>query len=278
MITSVTLGNNQLTGAQVFCTAIRNAGFPGVAYTRTKRGGYQGSKLVTPTFVGYKIELEWKIIGVSFSDLATQRENFINALGLVHSQGSQTLIIAKSNGIQVQADVKAIDVTADLDTDNLLATNVLTEMEIEYPLLQSTQQNSQDVLIFSGGGVGVPMKIPMDMSVGGTNLVTITNNGNYAAYPVFTLVGKLTNPAFTNLTTGKQLSLNYSPADNTQSIVIDTYARTVLLQPSGNNGRQYVSGDFWTIAKGNNVLQLGNANQSDSGKVTITWRDAYLGI
>lgn len=264
---------------QIFLQAFNNASFPAATYTRSKRGGYQGSKVVNPTFASYQFVLTVQIVGKSFSDLVIQRDTFFGILGTIHSAGAQTLVITRSDGQMRQLDIKAIQVTGDIAIADMNSSTVQITLEAEYPFLQTYAPKSQDVLIFNGGGISLPMKIPLDFSVGhGSNTsVNITNSGNYAAYPVFTFIGPLTNPSITNNTSGLTLSLAQTLADSAHSIVVDTYLRTVILNPGANNGRQYASGTFWTIPQGAaQSITLGNSNNTDTGKCNILWRDTWL--
>lgn len=278
MIISIFLGSTELTSNNRFVQSIRNMGFPDIDYSTVKKGGFTGKKISPGKFSSYKIVIEWQIVGTSFSDLATQRENFILLLGKIISSGSQTLKINKANGVNIQVDVKAVDVFSDPDAADPLNARVLTEMEAEYPFLRSQTESSSDVFIFSGGGAAIPMVIPLDMSVGGINEATITQNGNYEAYPVFTFVGPLSNPTIANLTTGKTLNINTSLASAGDMLEVDIFLRTAKLLPSGANVRQFVTGDFWTLAVGSNLIHLGSGSFNSVGKCSIKFRDTYLGV
>ncbi len=278
MVTGLTLGGQSLISDQIYLTAFKNGSFPATVYTRSKRGGYQGNKLVTPSFASYQFVLDFTIVGKSFSDLALQRDIFFGILGTIHSAGVQTLIATRSDGTSRQIDIKAISVTGDLTTDDGVSSLVEITLEAEYPFLQSNQPQSQDILIYNGGGMSVPMGVPLDISNNAQTLITVVNNGNYPAYPIFNFVGVLTNPSITNNTTGETLSFSYTLSDSSHSILVDTYQRTVLLLPSGNIGRQYATGVFWTIPVGESTITLGNANQTDGGKCTLTFRDTFLNI
>jgi len=278
MIINVTLGGFQLTSNQILLQGIQNASFPETVYTRSKRGGYQGNKMPTPSFASYQFVLQFQIVGLSFADLNLQRTNFFQILGYIHSAGSQTLILTRSDGKQFQIDIRAIQVTGDYSTDDSNSCIVQVTLLAEYPFLQSAVLQSQDVLIFNGGGMSVPMGVPLNLSNGQSTAITLTNNGNYAAFPVFTFIGKLTNPTITNNATGQTLSINYSLADNTQSLIVDCYQRTAILQPSGNIARQYITGTFWTVPIGPSTITLGNSNTTDGGKCTVTFRDTYLNV
>ena len=278
MITTVRLGGIPLTTSQVFLTDFNNGSFPATVYTRSKKGGYQGNKMPTPTFASYQLVLNFTIVGLTYADLVTQRFYFEQTLGLVHSLGIQTLEIDRSDGSTLQIDIKAIQVTGNISSDDITSAKIQVTLEAEYPFLQNAVPTSQDILIYNGGGMGVPMGVPMDMSVDAATIVPVVNDGNYEAYPTFTFVGPLTHPTLTNNTTGKAISLDYDLATDADSLIIDCYERTVVIEPSGNNGRQYVSGVFWTMPIGPSSITLGSSDLGDAGKVVLQFRDTYLGV
>lgn len=278
MVIGLTLGGQSLIGPQWFLQGFKNGSFPATVYTRSKRGGKNGSKLITPTFASYQFVADFLLVGTSFADLALQRDIFLGILGTVHSAGVQTLIATRSDGTSRQIDIKAIEVTGDITTDDGTSSVIEITLEAEYPFFQGTSPQSIDVMINNGGGFAVPFGIPFDMSAGHSTLVTLNNHGNYAAYPIFTFTGVLTNPTITNNTTGQTLSIAQTLSDNTHQVVVDTYLGTVVLKPSGNIGRQYASGVFWTVPIGISTVTLGNANNTDGGKCTITFRDTFLNI
>lgn len=273
----VLLGGQQLTSDKLYLTAIRNAALSEVVYSTSKRGGFHGKKLSTPSFGSYKFVFEWYITGSSFADLFSQRRTLLGILGKIISDGSQTLQIITDDNLTLQVDVKAFDVTADITADDALLQPLSITFETEYPFLLNAAATSQDILIFNGGGFAVPFAIPFDMSADQSTVVTIINDGNFEAYPTIKFIGTLTTPTITNNTTGEALSLNLSLADSAHWVEIDTFNRTVIDQ-SGNNQRQYVSGTFPTVPIGTSTFTLGNANNSDGGKVSLTFSDTYLGV
>jgi hypothetical protein len=278
MITAIRLGGFPLTTTQVLLQSFNNGSFPATIYSRSKKGGYQGNKMPTPSFASYQLVCNLTVIGLGFSDLVAQRAALFKILGLVHSIGAQTLEIDRSDGTTLQIDIKAIQVTGDYSTDDVTSSQIQVTLEAEYPFLRNAVPTSQDILIYNGGGMGVPMPVPMNMTVGHATIVPIVNDGNYEAYPIFTFVGPLTHPTLTNNTTGDTISLAYDLATSADSLIVDCYERTVVIEPSGNNGRQYISGKFWTIPIGPSSITLGSSNLSDAGKVVLQFADTYLGI
>ncbi len=280
MITRVDLGATQLTNSNRYLQSASNLAFPDIMATIARKASFAGQKVQLGKPGGYKFAMDWLVTGSSFSDLASQRETFIKLLGQLIKDGSYTLKIYKSNSINVQIEIFSVGVSGSVDAKDGATSKVLVDFASEYPFLLSQTENSSDVLVFNGGGMAIPMGLPMDMSAGGSNEATLTSNGNVGAYPTLTFFGPLSNPSIQNVTTGKILSVNYSLASISDYLIIDTFKRTALLysgSPSGINVRQYVSGDFWTLEPGNNLIHLGNSSVT-SGKCTVKWRDHYLGI
>ena len=278
MITGLSLGGIPILSSKVWLTNFNNASFPATVYSKTKRGGYSGTKLVTPQFASYQLVMDLVIIGDTYTDLLAQRKNLFQTLGLIHSLGAQTLIITRSDGVNLQIDIKAVEVTGDMTTDDVTSSKIEVTLSAEYPFLQNAIPQSNDVLLTNGGGIKVPMTLPMPMSGGSIPNVQVINNGNYSAYPIFTFVGPVHHPAIVNQTTGKTLSVAADLATSSDSIVVDTYARSAIILPAGNVGRQYISGDFWTMPIGTSVINLTTTNGGDVGKCIVLFRDTYLGV
>jgi hypothetical protein len=278
MVESITLGSTLLTNANRYCTAINTLSFPTIGSSSAKKGGSSGSKIVQGKPEKLKFSLDWTIVGSSISDLVTQREDFIELLGEILSTGEQTLKISKSNLVDVQIDVHSVSVTGDIKAENKNSTKLLVTFESEYPFLVSQTLYTSTINVINQGGMGIPMGIPMNMGVGGTGAATVSTGGNFEAYPVITFYGPLTSPSITNLTTGKTLNLNITLAASTDYVVIDTFARTALLYPGATNARRYITGDFWTLAKGVNTINIGNPSYTTEGKAVLLYRDHYLNL
>lgn len=141
---------------------------------------------------------------------------------------------------------------------------------------------SESIYIFNGGGMAIPMTIPMDMSGGGGNSTTVTNNGNSESFPTLTFHGPLENPSLTNSTTGQGINILYTLNTQDDYIVIDIKNRTARAYINGSNEpvniKQYVSGDWMTIGSGQNLLALGNANYNATARCVVVFRDTYLGV
>lgn len=277
MITEVSIGSTVLTGTKWGLLSLQ-AGYPGITHTTVNRGNYHGAKIYPGKFTSQQIVSEWIVVGSSYSDLADQREDFRKAVSRLLARGEESMRITKSNGVVLTIPIKAAKLVGDIKSEDGVSGKFLVTFLAEYPFFRSLSQKSSDMAIFSGGGMAIPMGIPMDMSAGGSGEFQVTNEGEYDAFPVFTFQGVLDNPTITNVTTGEQLSLAYSLATEDDSIVVDTYERSAILYPAGNNARQYVSGDFLTIVPGVNALRLTAGSYNEQGVVTVAFYDTYLGV
>lgn len=278
MITAIYLGSSRLDANGRYLTGIKNLSFPESVQSGSRKGGYYGQKLSPVMLGGFRFSTEWTIAADSFSALATAGETFASYLWDIIGSGSQTLKISKSNGIDIQIDVVGVTLTGDVVASDGISRRVLIEFASEYPFLVSQGQITENIYINQAGGMGIPMGIPMDMSVGGTETLSLLNYGNCDAYPTITLYGALTNPSLTNLTTGETINITYTLDDSNDYIVIDIFNRTVLLYPGATNARQYFSGDFFTLVPGLNEISLNSGVYNTSGKATFVYRDHYLGI
>ena len=278
MIDGIYLEDTALTNEKRFCTAIRNLNFPEVDWSSSKKGGFYGRTLSEGKLVSNRFATEFQITGVDFGDLATEREDFIRLIGAVISGGGKLLKIDKANGTDLQVVVQGVDVSGDVSFADPLNSAMLIEWETEKPVLESQTEKTEEVLIFTGGGTPVPMPIPLNMGVGGSNELVTSNDGTYPAFPVFTFQGPLTNPTLINVTTGLSISINYTLNTASDKIEIDTYSRTCKFIPSDLPARQYVSGDFWLMDLGENIIHLGSGSTNPNGKCIITYRDTFIGI
>lgn len=173
--------------------------------------------------------------------------------------------------------------TKKLQFEDVNMTHGMYKLDLFAPVHQlvSQQQKSATIFVFEGGGFTIPFEIPFAMDVFGDVVTELENEGNVEAYPVYTLVGPLEDPTFTNLTTGEQFSLDYTLSTSSDSIVIDTLKRTVIYKDSptatGTNILSSFTGDFVTLVDGINQVKLTNTSSS-AGYLSVVYRDSYSGI
>jgi hypothetical protein len=118
-------------------------------------------------------------------------------------------------------------------------------------VVESTGQSVNASALTGGGSPawGFPFHFPFgfgNASSGGK--ATVTNLGNAPAWPVITVTGAITAPLIQNNTTGLQISLPALNMGDGDTLVVDCYAQTVLLNQV--QGIQYidpVASTFFTI-------------------------------
>jgi hypothetical protein len=277
MITNLYLNNTELTGTKRVCTSISSA-FPILNYTSNDKGSAYGSKVSLGKPRGFKFSVEFVIVGTDFSDLATEKEIFLKMLGDIVVAEGAILKIVKSNLKELQVVVKGVNVTGSITAQDGNSCVLLIEFQTENPFFTSTIEKSNEVFIFSGGGMEVPMSVPMDLSAGGLDsLTTIQVGGTFKSFPILRFYGELITPSFYNQTTDELLNLNLTLDDSTEWVEIDTYLKTAVDQ-SGNNVRANISGTFPSLIVGNNVLVLSSASYNETGKVIVSYRDTFFGL
>lgn len=97
---------------------------------------------------------------------------------------------------------------------------------------------------------------------------TLYNYGQQTPFN-FQIVGTVTNPKITNLTTGLVLNLP-SIIDQTLIVKADKY----IVTKAGVNALKDISGDFIQLAKGDNQLQF--EGSSANATVTMQWKNKFL--
>jgi len=257
-------------------TRLSGFDFPDTTVEVKSRGTYHGAVIGDKYYGRRVMTIEGEILGDTPSDYETKRRALEQALDILNDE--QTITFTCRSGLVVQADViLSKKIEAGYEAGKMIRGNFRIELISAYPFLLGSTENVEEVTIGTGGGGAIPMAIPFDMTAGATGDTVIANDGNAPAFPTIRIYGAIENPTLTNLTTGKTLSVNYTLTAETDYIDIDIYNRTAK-DASGNNIKRYVTGDWWTLAVGNNSIKLTGSNASDGQLAEITYRDSYLGV
>jgi len=276
MITSAYLGSTNLMTGNFFLTAIRNLAWPGVSVNAAGKGTFAGTKLGISKPQNFHFVMEFTIFGSSFSDLANQRNAFEAALDQILQNPPVTLTLTLANGTVVTADCRSVIVTGDVDAESPQIGSFLVEIQTEYPYLLEQTIHNTTVNIATGGGISIPMGIPLNFANGGNNSVILNNLGNMIAYPTFTLYGPLNFASLVNVTTNQILNMSYNlPAG--QTITVNMFNRTCVLN-DGTNMRQYFTGNFFTFLAGNNLINLSSSPNTQLGYAIASWQGHFIGI
>lgn len=106
---------------------------------------------------------------------------------------------------------------------------------------------------------------------------SIFNPGEVEAWPVWRITGPMTSLIAVNNATGEAFALTATLADNTESIVIDTYEGTVT-GPDGNSWFGFLDQPgavLWGLAPGTNDAEFTMGGAAAGSKAVLTWRNRW---
>ena len=168
-------------------------------------------------------------------------------------------------------------VTLDADTkvavaDRLRATFSLALYAADPARYSTSTQQVQSLRYTPGGLFTIPLTVPIVFGPpGASGFLTINNNGNQDAWPVFRFVGPLVNPTV-RLVGDRAISVVISLAAG-QELVIDSKGRTVMLGASSRRGFLSFDSAWFSLPPGSSQLYF--SADSGSGTLTVQWRDAW---
>jgi hypothetical protein len=112
----------------------------------------------------------------------------------------------------------------------------------------------------------------------GSDATTVENTSEVTSLPIITITGQITNPIFTNRTTGESFRLEDYSVDSSAVTVINMAERTVTL--NGGNVFAYapVDVDWFGLVPGENRIEFTSGSGGDVTTATISWRPGYWGI
>lgn len=129
-----------------------------------------------------------------------------------------------------------------------------------------------------GGGAIVPFIVPVTLAPSSGGAGTLVNNGSTITFPIIKFIGPLTNPYLANDTVGKFMQLSYSLLAGS-TITIDMQNKTIMLNGSTSLlSTKVVGSDWWGLTNGSNNITFSTSSTADTGQVSFTYNDAYLGI
>jgi phage-related protein len=275
--------HNAGNGGYMVNKNIQGLEIPSIRLPSFDRPNVDGAIVPNQLYGGRLITLEGKVMGNTVADYRQKRRDLENAVSINRVAGilyPRTLKFTTMDDLNLQVEVYTKQLTFP-DTEMLFGNFQLNLFAPSLYLLSQTQ-HIQSIYGFTGGGFSVPAEIPFAMNVGGGSPAVLNNAGNTLAYPLITLTGPLNNPSIVNETTGEQMDIAYNLDTSAKYITIDVLNRTVLYYSAfgatPTNARQYLTGEFITLAPGNNSVKLVLAAYNADGVAQFTWRDSYTGI
>lgn len=240
-------------------------------------GQYLGSYFST----GREIVLNIEITDTSDAAFRTDIDA-LNAAVVPQSQTELPLAVCLPGWAQASrqsnARVIARDIALDYSYTRHFATCAITFWATDPRLYDSTTQTTIITLPLYNAGVAWAAAWPMAWGATGTSgSASVNNAGTFETRPQMVLAGPVTNPTITNVTTGQSLTFQGLVMGASDTLSIDMYAHTALLNGVTNvRGFLTAASVWWVLAPGNTTVQY-TANSTLTGStLTINWQSAWL--
>jgi hypothetical protein len=233
-------------------------GSASVALSKWNRPGFHGIKVPRAFYRERIIRL---VVTVHASDSATyeeKRRDLLSAFDLPRD-GLTWLKFTTTGGLNLQTQVQLnAEIQAPLNPGEVTFGVFRIELVAEDPVLYSQTEDEEDITFTDGSG-------------------TITNDGNAPVFPSIRVHGNVEDPSLTNA--GRTVSLTGKTISAGDYLDIDMLNETIK-DSAGVSQYEYIdSDDFWWLEKGDNEITLsGTPGGSGYRKITVTYRDGYLGI
>jgi hypothetical protein len=280
MITHTYINGIQIDSEKCFLQKLGNIAMAGVEFANYQRGGVSGQILSRPLYRGFNINLQYFVKSSNSSDLVVQRDRLVSYFQNSDDPDTylKTLGFELSDGTIKEVEVLFSQVGNEIDPSNIdhAVFTVTAVSEREYLTIRTSY--STTITKTPGGGMPIPMAIPMDMSVSiGTEVTTLTNLGNASAYPIIRVYGDF-SASFNliNDTTSKTFTFGVALGVG-DYIDFDFYNRTAVKNAT-NSVLGSVTGDWWSIAPGTNQIRLTSPDSGDNGYAVVTHKNTYRNI
>lgn len=253
-------------------------GLPGIRNQDDNRGYADGMFTGRDFLAGRTISIIFNTFG-SGATSAQTNFNTIQSILLPQTSGTTPLYfkfpnISSSEQV-INARVRALRTTVD---PNYTYGFITSQVEFFCPNPCYYNSNIQTLTLTYTPPNGRVYNRVYNLTYGGGSAIlqgTVANNGWATTYPTITIVGPITNPQVSNLTTGNTLYMrgSYSSAD---TIVVDLYNK--LITVNGNAARNILTGGTWFGAQpGNNTFGFyGTGTLDNVTSATIIWQSAFI--
>jgi hypothetical protein len=235
-------------------------GSAGVEVVKWDRPGFHGIKTPRAFWRGRVIRLIIGIRGSTSSEYEQKRRELIEAFDFPRN-GMTWLKFTTTGGLALQVQVQLnAEIQSVFKQGEVTIGEARIELIAEDPILYSQTLKTQDITFAAGSGV-------------------VANSGTAPVFPTVRVHGNVLNPSIMNSTLGRSVSLSGVTIAAGNYYDVDMLEETVE-DPTGASVYNYVNDDdFFWLDKGNNTISLGGTpGGSGYRKVTLTYRDGYLGI
>jgi len=128
------------------------------------------------------------------------------------------------------------------------------------------------------GGIRFKLRLPTIFSYRGFKRRAV-NEGDVATPVEIEFKGPATNPTVNNLTTGEFIKVNRELGEE-DVLTINTSFGQKYVRINGQNAFHYIDLDsvFWQLVPGENTLSYRSNNDSIKTRVTVKWKNRYVGL
>jgi hypothetical protein len=128
------------------------------------------------------------------------------------------------------------------------------------------------------GGLSFKLSLPTSFSNRGFKRMAV-NDGDVSTPVEIEFKGPAINPTVTNETTGEFLRVNRELGEKDVLTVSTTFGEKYV-RINGENAFHYIDLDstFWQLIPGENILSYASNNDSINTKVTVKWKNRYIGL
>lgn len=156
------------------------------------------------------------------------------------------------------------------------AVQVAVELYATDPLIYSDSETVANILLASGSS-GMTFNLTFDLTFGAAisyGSAILTNQGSALAPVVIRINGPVTNPTVRNVTTGQSLAFTATLVTG-EYLLVDTSARTVLLNGTADRYSYLTGPQWWGLVPGANEVRF-FADVASAATATVTYRSAWV--
>ncbi|MEU5742078.1 hypothetical protein ABZ784_29305 [Streptomyces tendae] len=156
------------------------------------------------------------------------------------------------------------------------------------PTFYADEESTTEIPLgwLTGGGFAAPVVAPIyvqDGTLAADRPGWVTNLGDADAWPVIRISGPCANVTVINVAAGRQLSLPTLSLTTGQWIEIDTRpGRRTVTRENGGNASTYLSPasriDQFAIPPGESEMRWTAFDNTNTARMRLTWRDAYIAL
>ena len=155
-----------------------------------------------------------------------------------------------------------------------------------YPFFYDPIQQAQTFALSTPGGITFPITFPITFAPTTIDTtLTVTNDGEVAAWPQIKIYGPGVDPVITNLTSGLVMDLSNGTGltlDTDDWVIVDMDAATIQFYVDSAGTTTYIpqkrttASKFWQLLVGDNSVQVVMSGVT-TGSVVLTWYEYYRG-